>query len=131
MFPSLVNCTTIDWFTEWPRDALLEVAERYLEKIELDPATKEPAKVEELQKNAASVFVMMHQSVVEYSKKMLLEMKRHNYVTPTNYLELVTGYIQMLTEKRKELGDAAKKLRNGLFKIDDTRSKVKNNIKEF
>ena len=23
---------------------------------------------------------------------MLLEMKRHNYVTPTNYLELVSGY---------------------------------------
>ena len=30
----------------------------------------------------------------------------------------------MLYEKRKELGDAAKKLRNGLFKIDDTRAKV-------
>jgi len=34
----------------------------------------------------------MHQSVVEISKKMLFEMKRHNYVTPTNYLELVIGY---------------------------------------
>ena len=26
------------------------------------------------------------------SNRMLLEMKRHNYVTPTNYLELVSGY---------------------------------------
>jgi hypothetical protein len=26
MFPGLVNCTTIDWFTEWPADALYEVA---------------------------------------------------------------------------------------------------------
>ena len=34
-YPALVNCTTIDWFTEWPADALLEVAERYLEKIQL------------------------------------------------------------------------------------------------
>ena len=25
MFPGLVNCTTIDWFTEWPSDALFEV----------------------------------------------------------------------------------------------------------
>jgi dynein heavy chain len=24
MFPGLVNCTTMDWFTEWPEDALLE-----------------------------------------------------------------------------------------------------------
>lgn len=30
-YPAFVNCTTIDWFSEWPQDALLEVAERYLE----------------------------------------------------------------------------------------------------
>ena len=34
-FPSFVNCTTIDWFSEWPQDALLEVAERYLESMDL------------------------------------------------------------------------------------------------
>ena len=25
MFPSLVNCCTIDWFTEWPDEALIGV----------------------------------------------------------------------------------------------------------
>ena len=30
-----MNCTTIDWFTEWPKEALMEVAERYLEDIPL------------------------------------------------------------------------------------------------
>jgi hypothetical protein len=30
MFPGLVNCTTIDWFTEWPSDALYEVATRQM-----------------------------------------------------------------------------------------------------
>ena len=29
-FPSLVNCTTIDWFSEWPRDALHTVARNFL-----------------------------------------------------------------------------------------------------
>ena len=48
--------------------------------------------VTELQKNVATVFVTMHRSVVEVSERMLFEMKRHNYVTPTNYLELVSGY---------------------------------------
>ena len=28
----LVNCTTIDWFTEWPGDALYEVAYKQLEQ---------------------------------------------------------------------------------------------------
>ncbi len=34
MYPALVNCTTIDWFSEWPQDALLEVADRYLDNIQ-------------------------------------------------------------------------------------------------
>jgi dynein heavy chain len=29
-FPSLVNCTTIDWFVSWPRDALHTVATNFL-----------------------------------------------------------------------------------------------------
>jgi len=45
----------------------------------------------------AKMFAMMHQSVNEYSKRMLAEMRRNNYVTPTNYLELVDGYKQLRT----------------------------------
>ena len=47
---------------------------------------------DKLKPNLAKMFSIMHKSVSEFSKKMLLEMKRHNYVTPTNYLELVSGY---------------------------------------
>ena len=88
MYPAFVNCTTIDWFSEWPKDALLEVAERYLEEVNLG----EGERAAELHKSVASVFVTAHRSVVEMSERMLFEMKRHNYVTPTNYLELVSGY---------------------------------------
>ena len=35
-FPSLVNCTTIDWFSEWPSDALKSVASRFLQDLEFD-----------------------------------------------------------------------------------------------
>ena len=35
MFPSLVNCCTIDWFTEWPKEALLGVSESFFENVEL------------------------------------------------------------------------------------------------
>ena len=30
MFPSLVNCCTIDWFSEWPEEALRSVARNFL-----------------------------------------------------------------------------------------------------
>ncbi len=36
MFPSLVNCCTIDWFFEWPQDALVSVAKKFLAKVEMD-----------------------------------------------------------------------------------------------
>ena len=35
MYPAFVNCTTIDWFSEWPLDALLEVADKYLSEDSL------------------------------------------------------------------------------------------------
>lgn len=35
MFPGLVNCTTIDWFTPWPSDALFEVAAKLLEPADV------------------------------------------------------------------------------------------------
>ena len=35
MFPSLVNCTTIDWFSEWPLEALTSVAKSFLADVEV------------------------------------------------------------------------------------------------
>ena len=116
MFPSIINCTTIDWFSEWPEDALAEVAFKYLEDVDLgsDP----------IKRGMAQMFVAVHTSVVEMSRRMIQELKRYNYVTPTNYLELVTGYRELLSEKRKVVGSSASKLRNGLSKLDDTRQNV-------
>ncbi|KAJ3024564.1 UNVERIFIED_CONTAM: Dynein heavy chain 2, axonemal [Siphonaria sp. JEL0065] len=116
MFPSLVNCCSIDWFSEWPEDALQEVALKYLEDVDLGSDAAKKA--------VSNVFVSVHMSVVEMSKKMLAELKRINYVTPTNYLELVTGYREFLKDKRKVIGESASKLRNGLSKLDDTRTSV-------
>ncbi|XP_034845406.1 dynein heavy chain 2, axonemal [Mirounga leonina] len=116
-YPALVNCTTINWFSEWPHEALLEVAEKYLMGVDLGTQ-------ENVHRKVAKIFVTMHWSVVQYSQKMLLELRRYNHVTPTNYLELVSGYKRLLGEKRQELLDQANKLRTGLFKIDETREKV-------
>ena len=92
MFPAYVNCTTIDWFCEWPKDALLEVAVKGLEDVQLMSGSEQVQDSSDIQKSVATVFVTMHRSVVDMSARMLFEMKRHNYVTPTNYLELVSGY---------------------------------------
>jgi len=53
MFPSLVNCCTIDWFTRWPDDALLSVAEIWIAPI----IPNELQKLTEL----SSICVLMHE----------------------------------------------------------------------
>ena len=128
-YPAFVSCTTIDWFTEWPADALIEVGEKSLLEVEL--GISDVALSDEYKVKLAQAFCEIHRSVAASSKKMLLELNRHNYVTATNYLELVSGYKKLLYEKRKEIGDQVTKLKNGLQKIDDTREKVEVMSKEL
>mmetsp|Transcript_64893 Transcript_64893/g.119431 ORF Transcript_64893/g.119431 Transcript_64893/m.119431 type:complete len:4522 (+) Transcript_64893:77-13642(+) len=115
MYPSLVSCTTIIWFLPWPAEALMEVASKFLKEGDLQ---------EEYQQPVSEIFGRAHTAVADYSTKMFIEQQRMNYVTPTNYLELVTGYMTLLREKQKEIGLSADKLRNGLNKLDDARTQV-------
>ena len=34
-FPAIVNCTNIDWFHEWPEEALISVSSRFLAEVDL------------------------------------------------------------------------------------------------
>ena len=36
-FPAIVNCTSIDWFHEWPVEALVSVSSRFLSEVDLIP----------------------------------------------------------------------------------------------
>ncbi|XP_078053365.1 dynein heavy chain 2, axonemal kl-2 [Augochlora pura] len=136
-YPGLINCTTIDWFLEWPREALLEVGNKFLMNLNLTLTITGENKVRQsataiplaplqdrMRDGIASIFSLIHESVSQFSRRMAAEMKRYNYVTPVNFLELVAGYKTMLGEKRQELESQASKLRSGLSKIDDTRLKV-------
>ena len=38
-FPAVVNCTSIDWFHEWPQEALISVSKRFLDSNELLPVS--------------------------------------------------------------------------------------------
>jgi dynein heavy chain, axonemal len=53
------------------------------------------------------------------SEDMFQTLKRLYYVTPTNYIELVKGYVDMLEAKQKEYGNEITKLRLGLHKLDE------------
>ncbi|KAI9203256.1 dynein heavy chain and region D6 of dynein motor-domain-containing protein [Polychytrium aggregatum] len=118
MFPSLVNCCTIDWFDEWPKDALLSVSQRFFEFVDLGS--------EEMREKIASMCVDIHSSVGEMAKKFYTALRRKYYTTPTSYLELINLYVAMLQEKRKELGASRDRLKNGLNKLQETNDLVAN-----
>ena len=108
MFPSLINCCTIDWFMAWPQDALEMVARKFLEEIELDANIK---------KESINMCKIFHESIRKMSEKYLAELGRHNYVTPTSYLELILTFKSLLQQKRNEISLMKNRYTNGLEKL--------------
>ncbi|XP_046391604.1 dynein axonemal heavy chain 6 [Ischnura elegans] len=121
MFPSLVNCCTIDWFFEWPEEALLSVAFSSLNFI---------GKVEMREKIAASC-VLMHKGVSEATTLLFNELKRKYYVTPGSYLEFIRLYKLMTENKTNEINRRRDRVRNGLMKLQETNELVAKMKKEL
>lgn len=94
MYPALINNTTIDWFMKWPEDALSEVAQRFIGKMNLG---------KQLSDSLAKLCAYAHQNTTDSAEIMKDTMKRIFYVTPTNYIELLKGYSQIITVKRTEV----------------------------
>jgi dynein heavy chain len=115
MFPSLVNCCTIDWFTAWPEEALRSVAEIFLHDVEL-------SKIERV--GVTDVCVNMQSLVSGMSKDYLAAMGRYYYVTPTSYLELINTFKTLLGKQRTKIMDAKHRYDNGLTKLLDTAEQV-------
>ncbi|XP_015684112.1 dynein heavy chain 7, axonemal-like [Protobothrops mucrosquamatus] len=120
-FPSLINCCTIDWFQPWPEDALERVAIKFLEKLEL---------TENERQEVVPICKHFHTSVLSLSERFLNELGRHNYVTPTSYLELIGSFQLLLTQNRDTIMKAKKRYTNGLDKLAFAESQFVN-IKQF
>ncbi|XP_029455356.1 dynein heavy chain 1, axonemal [Rhinatrema bivittatum] len=110
-FPSLVTCCTIDWFNEWPAEALESVASSFLQEIPELEATPEEIN------GMIQICVEIHQSVAVMSKQYLAELSRHNYITPKSYLELLSIFSSLIGLKKHELKTAKKRMKSGLDKL--------------
>merc|ERR1711968_403596 len=118
MFPSLVNCCTIDWFSAWPSEALRSVSSRFLEEY------KEDLGIEEVVGPLCDMMVTIHRSIEEYTKRFYEQLGCYNYTTPTSYLELIKLYCEMLRKQREIVSAAENRYRVGLQKIEETEGVV-------
>ena len=69
---------------------------------------------------------LCEESVADATTRYKEEYQRHNYVTPTSYLELINLYITMLQEQRKILTEKISKYVGGLTKLDEANVIVQN-----
>lgn len=115
MFPALVNCCTINWFQVWPEDALDMVALKFLEDVDLEPV---------IRKNVIKMCKIFHTSTRSLSEKYFETLRRHNYVTPTSYLELIRTYKQFINQKRDEINGLKTRYEVGLEQLASAASQV-------
>nr|XP_034492395.1 dynein heavy chain 3, axonemal [Marmota flaviventris] len=115
MFPSLINCCTIDWFQSWPTDALELVANKFLEDVELE---------DDIRTEVVSMCKYFQESVKNLSVDYYNTLRRHNYVTPTSYLELILTFKTLLNIKRQEVDMMRNRYLTGLQKLDFAASQV-------
>ena len=96
-FPSIIGCTTIDWYNAWPEDALYSVAYSKYESVAEKLVITENLEV------LSKASVNLHMSVREESTNFYNELRRNNYVTPTSYLALVQTFLKELENQRKKI----------------------------
>ncbi|XP_038073413.1 dynein heavy chain 6, axonemal-like isoform X3 [Patiria miniata] len=121
--PSLVNCCTLDWFDEWSEEAMLRVAHVYLGQVDFQGISGDQDPVN-LKDNIAHVCVDIHKDITHQTVKYYEEMRRHFYITPSSYLNLIQLYSNMLKEQKQRVMDSKNRLFIGLSKLSEANSLV-------
>jgi len=70
------------------------VATRFLDDIEME---------DEIRFGCIEMCQEFHTSTLKLSDRFLAELERHNYVTPTSYLEMINTFKLLLDNKRGQV----------------------------
>ncbi|XP_059612585.1 dynein axonemal heavy chain 7 [Phlebotomus argentipes] len=115
LYPSLVNCCTIDWYEEWPPEALEMIARRYMKSIDIPTPIRESAMV------ACKNF---HNTAIQLSGQFFKETSRTIHVTSACYLELVRSFRNLMEKKQQEIQESTKRYEAGLETLVQASSTV-------
>lgn len=91
------------------------MARRFLDDVEMQDKIKE---------NCVDMCKEFHQTTRALSTRFLSNLRRHNYVTPTSYLELISTYKNLLGKKRSEVMKLKKRYEMGLEKLESASAQV-------
>ena len=105
-FPGLINNATLDWFFEWPRDALKEVGQHVLKDVQV-----------ENREDLVDHCVFVHQNILVNSQQYHRERKRQNYATAKTYLDFLKSFETLVNSNKSKTRQKIEGLDKGLFKL--------------
>ena len=129
--PALYNRCVIDWFGDWSREGLFQVAKKLTETCQ---CRKENFKKQDMSQDEMYTLIVdsitsYHMVIKELNDKLAKNAKKFNYITPRDFLDFIKHFTNLLTEKNDELNEQQAHINKGLQKIIQTEKTV-NELKQ-
>ena len=115
LYPSLVNCCTIDWYDDWPEDALEMVAQKYIKEVDIP---------EDIKENVVKIFKHFHITALQIAEEFYKETGRITYFTSASYLELIKLFCDLIEKKQKFVLESKMRYLVGLDRLKNAAETV-------
>ena len=116
-FPGILNCTNINWFHEWPDNALEKVA---ISKVSEMSQFEDGNEIGKLAKISSEI----HKSIQFFNDLYFAQERRYNYTTPKSFLELIEFFKLIVTKKDSETSNKINRLEKGLSILEATSQSI-------
>ncbi|XP_023932850.1 dynein heavy chain 8, axonemal [Lingula anatina] len=116
-FPGLISGCTMDWFSRWPRDALIAVSNHFLSNYKI-------VTTDDTKQHLVEAMGFVHDNVANTCVEYFQRYRRQTHVTPKSYLSFIDGYKSIYSEKYDHIGELANRMATGLNKLIEATQSV-------
>ncbi|XP_059501105.1 dynein axonemal heavy chain 8-like [Stegostoma tigrinum] len=109
-FPGLISGCTMDWFSRWPREALVAVSRYFLSGFYIACSA-------EVKTQLVETMGLFHDRVYQTCEDYFQRYRRRTHITPKSYLAFINSYKSVYTEKHANINELAEHMQLGLSKL--------------